>query len=386
MLTLLRNADLYAPEPLGRGDLLLAGGKIAALGPSLGTAPAPWQCEVVDLEGAIVVPGLVDVHTHLCGGGGEGGAHTRVPPVPLSTFTGAGVTTAIGLLGTDATTRSLPDLLAAARGLAHHGLTTYCYTGSYEVPPPTLTGSVRGDIVHIDRVIAVGELALSDHRSSQPTFEELARIAADAHVAGMMTGKAGLVHLHLGDGPRGLELVRRVLTETELPSRVLHPTHLNRNHELWSEALALAGEIELYADVTAFPPDDQGPSAADAIAQWLNAGRDPTRITASSDGGGCLPDFDADGTLRKMEVGSPDGLLEMLRALRERGVPLQRALAVLTSNPASLFRLPRKGRLEIGADADVLVLDDALEIRHLFASGRCLVRDGKPVIFGLFEG
>jgi len=385
MLTLLRHADLYTPEPLGRGDLLLGGGKILALGPSLGTPPADWDCEILDLEGAIVTPGLVDVHAHLCGGGGEGGAHTRVPPVALSTFTRAGVTTAIGLLGTDATTRSLAELLASARGLAHHGLTTFCYTGAYQVPPPTLTGSVRGDIVHIDRVVAVGELAISDHRSSQPSFEELARIAADAHVAGMMTGKAGLVHLHLGDGPRGLELVRRILTETELPSRVLHPTHLNRNHDLWAETLALSGELDLYADVTAFPPDDGGPSAAEAVAQWLEAGRDPSRITASSDGGGCLPQFDADGVLLQMDIGTPDGLLEMVRGLRERGVPLERALAVLTANPADLFRLRGKGRLEIGADADVLVLDRSLRTRHLCAGGRWLVRDGNPTIFGLFE-
>ena len=79
------------------------------------------------------------------------------------------------------------------------------------------------------------------------------------------------------------------------------------------------------------------------------------------------------------------GLLEMVRGLRERGVPLERALAVLTANPADLFRLRGKGRLEIGADADVLVLDRSLRTRHLCAGGRWLVRDGNPTIFGLFE-
>jgi beta-aspartyl-dipeptidase (metallo-type) len=386
MLTLLKNAHVYAPRPLGVCDILVAGTQIVALAPDLETPPASWGGEVIDLHGQRVVPGLVDVHAHLSGGGGEGGAHTRVPPVHLSSFTRAGVTTAIGLLGTDATTRSLAELLAAARGLAHHGLTTFCYTGSYEVPPPTLTGSVRGDIVHIDRVIAVGELAISDHRSSQPSFEELSRIAADAHVAGMMTGKAGLVHLHLGDGPRGLELVRRVLQETELPSRVLHPTHLNRNHDLWAEALELAGDIDLWADVTAFPPDDHGPSAAQAIGQWLAEGRNPARITASSDGGGCLPEFDEDGKLRAMEVGSPDGLLQLVRDLCNDGTPLETAIATITSNPATLFRLHGKGRLEVGADADLLVLDDNLHTQDLLAGGQWMVRGGSPVLFGLFEG
>jgi beta-aspartyl-dipeptidase (metallo-type) len=385
MLTLLKNAQVYSPHPLGVCDILVAGTQIAAMAPHLEPPPSSWGGEIVDLHGQCVVPGLVDVHAHLSGGGGEGGAHTRVPPVHLSSFTRAGVTTAIGLLGTDATTRSLAELLAAARGLAHHGLTTFCYTGSYEVPPPTLTGSVRGDIVHIDRVVAVGELAVSDHRSSQPTFDELARIAADAHVAGMMTGKAGLVHLHLGDGPRGLELVRRVLSETELPTRVLHPTHLNRNHDLWAEALQLAGDIDLWADVTAFPPDDHGPSAAQAVAQWLAEGRNPARITASSDGGGCLPEFDADGNLRAMEVGSPDGLLQLIRDLRDDGVPLETAIAVITSNPATLFRLAGKGRLEIGADADILVLNSEFHTQHLLAGGRWMIRDGRPTVLSLFE-
>jgi len=385
MITLLRNADVYAPERVGHADILLAGGRIAAIGPDLQPPPKDWNVEVVDVEGATVVPGIVDVHAHLSGGGGEGGAHTRVPPVGLSTFTRAGVTTAVGLLGTDATTRALPELLAAARGLAHHGLTTYCYTGSYEVPPPTVTGSVRGDIVNIDRVVAVGELAISDHRSSQPTFEELARIAADAHVAGMMTGKAGLVHLHLGDGERGLELVRRVLTETELPHRVLHPTHLNRNFDLWAEAVTLAADLEIFADVTAFPEDDAGPSAAEAVSQWLAAGRDPSRITASSDGGGCLPQFDPDGVLTGMDVGSPDGLLEMVQSLIDRRVPMETAIAVVTANPAALFRFHGKGRLEVGADADVLVLDGRCRTRHLIAGGRWMVRDGEPVVRGAFE-
>ncbi|MBK7758606.1 MAG: beta-aspartyl-peptidase [Deltaproteobacteria bacterium] len=236
MITLLRGGDLYDPEPRGRGDLLLAGGRIAALGDGLSDAPSGWPVEEVDVSGLLVVPGLVDTHTHMTGGGGEGGAHTRVPPLFVEQLTRAGVTTAIGLLGTDGTTRSLAELLASARGLAHYGLTALTYTGGYEVPPPTLTGSVRGDLVHVDRMVAVGELAISDHRSAQPTLNELLRIAADAHVSGLMTGKAGLVHLHLGDGPRGLSLVREALAVSELPPRVFHPTHCNRNRRLWEEA------------------------------------------------------------------------------------------------------------------------------------------------------
>ncbi len=379
-MLLLRNADLFAPAPLGRGDVLVAGGAVVALAPSIPTPP--WDVEVVDLGGRALIPGLVDAHTHLTGGGGEGGARTKVPPVPLTALTTAGVTTAIGLLGTDCRTRSIAELLAASRGLDELGLTTFCYTGGYEVPPVTLTGSVRGDLVHVDRIVAVGEIAISDHRSSQPTFEEIVRIAADAHVAGMMTGKAGLLHLHLGDGPRGLDLVRRALRDTELPARTFHPTHVNRNRGLWEEAKALATS-GVTVDVSAFDADGDAPSGGRALAEWF-VGNDPTRVTLSSDGGGCLPTFDADGALLSMDVGASASLMAAIREAVGLGVPLGSALAACTSNVATLFRLRGKGRLAVGADADLVVLDD-LHVRDVVARGRWMVRDGAPVVRGPFE-
>jgi beta-aspartyl-dipeptidase (metallo-type) len=380
-----RNATVWAPQAQGTTDVLVAGGKIAHVG-SLSSPPGDWPIEVVDLQGNHLIPGLVDVHAHVGGGGGEGGgAHTRVPAPALTTFTTAGVTTVVGLLGTDSTTRSLQDLLAAARALSHHGLTAYTYTGAYRVPPPTVTGSVRGDIVHIDRVVGVGELAISDHRSSQPTFDELARIASDCHAAGLMTGKAGLLHLHLGDGPRGLELVKRLLDETELPPRCLHPTHLNRNAALWSETMAAAASHRIYADVTAFPPDPRDISAAEAIALWFQAGLPTDRITMSSDGGGCIPEFDTDGNVVRMGVGTPHHLLSNVRDLVTRGVSLDNALRPVTINPAALYRFHNKGRIAAGADADLVVLDGHLNLKHTVAGGQFLVRNGEPVVRGMFE-
>lgn len=379
-IVILRGADVYSPDRIGRPDVVVAGGRIAAVG-SVPPIPPGWPVEELDLSGMILAPGLVDVHAHLAGGGGEGGAETRVPALGLTQLTMHGVTTAIGLLGTDGTTRTIADLLAVARGLDNLGITALCYTGSYQLPPVTLTGSIRGDIVHVDRIVAVGELALSDHRSSQPTLDELLRVASDAHVAGMMTGKAGLLHLHLGDGPRGLALIRRALEEAELPARTFHPTHCNRNPALWEEAMVM-GERGCTIDVTAFPDDD---SAAASVAQWIDAKLDSRRITVSSDGGGCLPEFDAEGMLLGMGVGTSRTLLDTVRSLRSRGVPLATALATVTSNPARLYRLRGKGRLAPGADADLVVLDADLRVRATMARGRFLVRDGAPVVKGPFE-
>lgn len=381
---LLRNANLLTPEPEGVVDVLLGGGQVLAIGPSLSAGPAGWPVEEIDCAGCWLVPGFIDAHTHLAGGGGEGGARTRVPPVVLTDLTLAGVTTAVGLLGTDCRTRSVAELLACARGLSELGLTALVWTGGYEVPPRTLMGSVRDDLVHVDRIIGIGEMAISDHRSSQPTFDEFLRLAADAHVSGMMTGKAGTLHLHLGDGARGLDMVRRALDETELPARTFQPTHCNRNRRLWQEARSLAWR-GVPIDVTAFEADADAPSGGQAIAEWYAEGLPAERLTLSSDGGGCLPTFDADGVLLRMEVGASRALLQSIVEAVNLGVPLEFALATITLNVARQLRLPSKGRLAVGADADCVVLDRDLRVREVFALGRPMVRASRAVRWGPFE-
>lgn len=383
-LTLLRNADVYDPDRRGLQDLLLGGGTILAMAPRL-DLPAGLG-DVVDIGGARVIPGLIDAHVHLTGGGGESGPSSRVPPVELTALTRGGVTSCVGVLGTDGTTRNVAGLVAATLALREYGLSAWCWTGSYEVPPITLTGNVRSDIVFVDPIVGVGEVALSDHRSSQPTFEEIVRLAADCHVAGLMSGKAGILHLHLGDGPRGLELVRRALDETELPARVFHPTHVNRKKRLFAEAVELAGR-GCTVDVTAFPVEEgeDAFSAPDAIEKYLADGSPRDRLTCSSDGGGCLPTFGADGRLVAMDVGHPGAVLETLQVLLARGHALESVLPIFTRNVASLLRLAEKGRIAVGADADLVVLDDGHRMRDVMAGGRFVVRAGEPIVRGTFE-
>jgi beta-aspartyl-dipeptidase (metallo-type) len=386
MLTLLRNAEAYDPAPLGRRDLVVAGGTLVWIGPDLPSLERALVAEEVDLGGRRVIPGLIDGHVHLTGGGGEAGPHTRVPPLLLSALTAGGVTTAVGVLGTDDTVRTTAELVTVARGIARQGLTAFCHTGGYHVPPVTATGSVRGDIVLIDLVLGVGELAISDHRSSQPTVNELLRVAADAHVGGLMSGKAGILHLHLGDGEAGLAPVREALGRSELPPRVFNPTHVNRKRQLFEEAMALA-ERGSTIDITAFPVEgDADPwGAEEALVRYLDAGLPPERVTVSSDGGGCLPAFDSEGRVTGMEIGSPSAMGGTLAALLRCGQPLERVLPAFTSNVARLLRLERKGRLFAGADADLVVLDRAGGISDVMAGGRWHVRDARPVVRGTFE-
>ncbi len=323
---------------------------------------------------------------HVTGGGGEAGFRTRVPPVALSRFTSAGVTTVIGLLGTDDTARGPGELLAAVYALREEGLNAFGYAGGYHVPPATLTGSVRGDLVFIEALVGIGEVAISDHRSSQPTLDELLRLAADSHVAGLMTGKAGILHLHLGDGPRGLELVRQALAASELPAAVFHPTHVNRRRALYDEALALA-RAGCTIDLTAFPVEDgeDAYSAAEGLLHYLASGAPAERITVSSDAGGCLPCFDAEGRVTRMDVGSAGALLRTLAEVTGRGLPLAEALPAFTANPARLLRLDGKGVIAAGADADLVALDATGAARTVIIRGEVHVRDGITVRRGTFE-
>jgi beta-aspartyl-dipeptidase (metallo-type) len=201
-----------------------------------------------------------------------------------------------------------------------------------------------------------------------------------------MSGKAGIVHLHVGDGPRGLELVRHALKGAEIPARVFNPTHVNRRKELFQEALALARQ-GCTIDITAFPVSkgEDAWSAAEALTRYLEAGIPADRVTVSSDGGGCLPVFDPEGRVIDMDIGRPAAVADTLKELLDCGQPLERVLPAFTSNVARLLLLRRKGHLSAGADADLVVLDTDGAVEDVMARGRWHVLSGRPIVQGTFE-
>ena len=386
MFELITNADVFAPEPLGVKHLLICARKIVHISDTIPDLDSSLDTRVTDLNGARLVPGFIDGHAHITGGGGEAGPSTRVPPLALSQFTRAGVTSVIGLLGTDDLTRSTQSLLTQVMGLREEGLSAWCYTGGYHLPPMTLTGTVRSDIVNLEAVIGVGEVAISDHRSSQPTLDEVLRLASEAHVAGLMTGKAGIVHFHLGDGDRGLSMIRDCLKQSEIPARVFNPTHINRNKALFEEACELSQQ-GCCVDITAFPADagDRGWSTVAAVTRYLDNGYNPQKLTISSDGGGCLPVFDEQGDLVKMGFAKSAAMAEAFKAMLDSDLPLHQVLPMMTSNVANLLRLHAKGKIETGMDADLLVVSPRHEIDSVMVNGRWHLLQGKSLVKGLFE-
>ena len=388
-MIIIKNALLHTPEPAGRADILVSGDRIIAIEDHIDPSSLPVPCEVVDAHGLAVVPGFIDGHVHVTGGGGEGGFRTRTPELSLSAATTAGVTTVVGVLGTDGVCRSVEALVAKTYGLREEGLSAWCYTGSYRIPPVTVTGDLMKDIMMIEPVIGAGELAISDHRSSRPTDEELAHVAAQARVGGMLSGKAGVVNMHLGDAPEGLSPLERICAAGDLPRTQFLPTHCNRNPRLLEQAVEWArsgGWVDFTSSTVPAFLDDGETSAAASVARLKAAGVDLSRATVTSDGQGSLPRFDAAGVMTGLDVGSCSSLLEYLReAVRERGLSLAEALAPITANPAAALKLPRKGRLAVGMDADLVVLTPELSPLFVVARGRIMVADGRAVVHGTFE-
>lgn len=393
MVTLIRNAKVYQPEFAGVKDILVLNGKIAAVGEKLkADFGGCVEMEEVDAEGMAAVPGFIDSHEHIMGGGGEGGFQTRTPEANLKDLIMNGITTVVGCIGTDSVARDMTALLAKAHALEIEGISTYVYTGSYRVPIQTLTDSLMKDIMMLDKVIGVGEVAVSDHRSSQPTFEEFVRIAADARVAGMLSGKAGIVNVHLGDSLRYMDLIERAIHETEIPASQFLPTHVNRNAALFDACLELAKE-GLTIDFTGNEDIDFWETICDevrvcaGIRRMLELGISSDRFTISSDGQGSMPVFNAQGEYQGIGIGKASCLLKEVReCVQKEGIPLEIAVKGITSNVASVLKLGAKGQLKPGFDADICLLtEEGLELKTVMAKGQLVVKDGVQQIFGTFE-
>ena len=386
-MILIKNADVYAPEHLGIKDVLVCGAQIEAVGEGLEGGSG---CRIIDAEGKKLTPGLIDRHVHVTGGGGEGSFHTRTPQIQLSSIIRAGITTLVGLLGTDDVSRTPEDLIARIKALKEEGISAYALCGAYGVPSPTITGSIKKDIVFIDEILGL-KLAISDHRAPNISTEELIRLASDVRTAGMLSGKCGCVVLHMGDGKKRLSQVFEALEETEIPVKTFQPTHVNRNHELFLDSLKLAklgGTIDLTCEDF---PHGLIEGVKDPVIGLLNeacqAGVPMERITLSSDGQGSWSNYDEYGNLLEMGVTDVGNMYAQLRSLvLNGGLALSEALAFFTSNPAKALELfPKKGCVAPGADADLLLMGEALFLDTMIAGGRIMMEAGELLVKGTYE-
>ncbi len=393
-MLVIKNAQAFTPDNAGVVDILIAGSQIVFIGTNL-AIPESLVTATIDAKGLYAVPGFIDGHVHTIGGGGEGGFATRTPELQAGTAFTYGVTTVIGVLGTDGIARSMETLVAKTYGLRAEGLSAYCLSGSYRVPLTTLTGELVRDIMFIEPVLGAGEIAIGDHRSSWPADDELTRIIADARLGGILSGKAGIVNIHLGDDTRGFMQLERIFANVSIPRQQVLPTHCNRSPEVFKQALAWSrggGCI----DFTATETNDQL-SAAEALTEYFKTlhteashrdkpGSVPGRVTITSDAQGSLPRFNEQGECIGLDVGTNRALLKAVqKAVLDYDLSLDFVLKAVTSTPAMLYKLNRKGRLKEGMDADIVLLDDKLNVVTVIANGTIVVENGVLIKKGTFE-
>lgn len=390
MFIWIRGAEVYSPQYLGVKDVLVAGGSIEYVGEPIDLKNCGFDVQIIEGKGKKLLPGFVDAHVHIAGGGGEGGFKTRTPELSLSDMIWAGVTTVVGCLGTDGVMRSMENLVAKVKGLKEMGVSAYCYTGSYQLPLRGLTGDVMKDILCIDEIIGVGEIAINDHRSSSAGVEELRKVTAEARVAGILSGKAGIVNVHLGDGTDYFDDLYEVISNSQIPITQFIPTHVNRNPELFEKGIAFAlkgGNVDFTTSTTPQFIEEGEVPCAKALRRMLDAGVPMASITFTSDGQGSLPAFDADGVYKGLEVGNMSSLHKaVVDCVVDEQIPLEIAIQAITVNPAEKLKLRGKGKIQVGYDGDLVLVDgETIEIIDVIAKGQPMILDRKQLVWGVFD-
>ncbi len=380
MLTLIKNAQIYAPQYLGYKDILIGAEKIIALQDHI-DAHAMIDT-VIDAQGKIVTAGFIDQHVHIIGAGGKHGFASMTPEIMLSELLSCGTTTVVGLLGTDGTARSIKTLYAKTKALTEEGISAYMLTSYFSIDPVTITSSIQDDLVFIDKVIGC-KVAISEERSSYPTVEELLKHLREVRVGGMIAGKKGILHIHLGKLTTYIDLLMEIVEKYEFPIENISPTHVARTKALFDQSLEFAkkgGMIDITTGGTKYTDPYQ------SVLYALDQGVPIDRLTFSSDGNAGLEKKDESGKMigfRKAPIAL--NYAEFKALVKVGGLPVEQAIRLITCNPAHNLALKSKGRIAVGLDADFCFMDEQLELTDVIARGKLMMLDGKIVTKGHFE-
>jgi beta-aspartyl-dipeptidase (metallo-type) len=359
MLTLIENGEVYSPEPRGKNSVLIADSKILKIGKIERQAIEMLRLglDIIDATDCIVTPGFIDPHEHLLGGSGEEGFSTQTPEIHATEIAAAGITSVVGCLGVDTTMKTLAGLLAKVKALKEEGLSAFMWSGGYDVPPATITGTLRNDIMFVEEIIGAGEIAIADERSTDHVPHELARLVIDTHNGGMLSRKSGVTHFHVGNSEERLKSIRNLLDNFPIKPEWLYPTHITRSKELIKEAIDLTKRGS-FVDMDTVDED-----LPKQLKLYFDNGGLPDKLTISTDA----------------SIKSPQNLLDQIRiCILEHKFKIEQMLPLVTANTANVLKLDAKGVLEEGKAADILILrKESLEIKDVIAGGRRLVKSGK---------
>jgi len=378
---LVKGAHLYEPNDLGSCDLLAIGSQIAMIDSDIKC----WSAEngrVLNAEGLIMIPGLIDAHQHVLGGGGEGGPGTRQSEIRIEEIVQGGLTTVVGALGFDSTSKDVRCLLGKIQELRVKGISAYMLVGAYhwDSSSATLTGSIIDDIAFVEQVLGI-KIAISDHRGLFSDWRALSHIAAQARMGGLVSGKCGIVNVHVGHGINAMKPLFEIIENTGIPVNQFYPTHVNRSQRHLEDALRfgkLGGMIDITAGIAPHLGFVESIKPSDAVIWLVEKGINPDGITFTSDANGNMIKRDNSGNVVELVVQSVSHLIEEVRDLIvSHKYPISDALRLVTANPAKVLNLKKKGRLTGGADADFVLLTPDFKIKTVVSNGKMLYCDGE---------
>lgn len=380
MLKLIKNADLYTPDYIGKKDILIAGNKIAAISDNLDVFTN--EAEVIDMKGKIVLPGFIDQHIHVNGAGGKDGYSSMTPEVNMVDLIACGTTTVVGLLGTDGTLRNIRSLFSKTKALEQEGISAYMFCGYYGVDSVTITDSIQGDMVFIDNVLGC-KIAISDIRSSYPTALELARKLRDVRVGGGIGRKKGILHVHLGNLPSKMDVLFELVKDYGFPIEHISPTHVTRTKELFDQAIEFA-KFGGMIDITTGASKYTAPYLS--VLYALEQGTSIDNMTFSTDGHAGLSKTSSDGkSVQVVKAPINTNFKEVVDLIKLGNYPIEKAFRLITTNPAKNLGLKNKGKIEVGYDADLCVLDNQYNLSEVFANGKQCMSEGKIIVKGVFQ-
>ncbi|MBQ1256675.1 MAG: beta-aspartyl-peptidase [Clostridia bacterium] len=373
MFRLLKNGHVFSPKDLGVKDILLWEDRIIRISESL-NIPEGFDGREYDLSGKTVIPGLVDTHVHITGGGGEGGFTTRTSEITFEEIAEAGVTTLVGVLGTDGYARRVEDVLVKCMALREQGFDCYFLTGSYTFPITTMRGSVAEDIIFNEYCLGTGEVAHCDHRGSLMRYEEFTRLAADTRNGARLAGLKGVLNVHLGNYPDPADFFIKACEEDITFRPLIVPTHVTRKCDVFESCLKFleyGGQIDITAGSDGSHSQKSYGSVEGLEIIYKKYGT-LDRVSMTSDGNGSAPIWDELGNMIGMGKGSSKVLLADLKKAAQRGViPFEEVLRTITSTPAAIYGLKNSaGSIVENGTANFAVLDENLDLAETILNGK----------------
>ena len=381
MFKLIKNGAVYAPEELGVKDILIHNEKIIKIDDKI-ESPSGFECEKIDASGKIIYPGFVDGHVHLIGADDGQGPMGRTSDIAWSDIVESGTTTVVGCLGSSRFVRSLHSLYIKTLELDMMGLSTYMYTGSFVIPPPTLTGEIRKDIYLIPKVIGL-KTAISDTTTNHYTWRDLAEITSEVLYGADIANKHAVTHVHVGRQKTRMDRIFELIDNTGINPAQVIPTHINRRApdviEQAIEYTKMGGIVDLSSlmrkeegTLTGLKPDL-------AVKRMLDEGAVLENMTMSSDGNVPQPIRDENGKQIGRYIAPLDFNRREIRDITNNGVcNLSDTLKIMTTNPAKALGI-KKGRIAEGYDADLVIADgiEKMRVEQVYAKGKQAVKNGE---------